>query len=97
MSLEFVGGESILLLMDEYGICASSGSACTSGSLQPSHVPRAMGAPYTMAHGSIRFSLNIYNTDADINLMSDMPPPIIARLREMPPYWTLEAKACVNR
>ncbi len=88
ISFEFVEGESILLLMDEYGICASSGSACTSGSLQPSHVLRAMGVPYTMAHGSVRFSLSIYNTDADIDLVIDKLPPIIARLREMSPYWT---------
>jgi len=88
ISFEFVEGESILLLMDEYGICASSGSACTSGSLQPSHVLRAMGVPYTMAHGSVRFSLSIYNKDADIDLVIDKLPPIIARLREMSPYWT---------
>ena len=64
ISFEFVEGEGILLMMDEFGICASSGSACTSGSLQPSHVLRAMGIPFTMAHGSIRFSLSVYNTDA---------------------------------
>jgi len=96
ISFEFVEGESILLLMDEYGICASSGSACTSGSLQPSHVLRAMGVPYTMAHGSVRFSLSIYNTDADIELVIEKLPPIIARLREMSPYWTSEAQTCVN-
>ncbi len=88
LSFEFVEGESILLLMDEYGICASSGSACTSGSLQPSHVLRAMGVPYTMAHGSVRFSLSIYNTDGDVDLVIRKLPPIIARLREMSPYWT---------
>ena len=88
ISFEFVEGESILLLMDEYGICASSGSACTSGSLQPSHVLRAMGVPYTMAHGSVRFSLSIYNTDADVDLIISNLPPIIARLREISPYWT---------
>jgi len=63
ISFEYVEGEAILLLMNELGICASSGSACTSGSLQPSHVLRAMGVPFTMAHGSIRFSLSIYNTE----------------------------------
>jgi len=94
ISFEFVEGESILLLMDEYGICASSGSACTSGSLQPSHVLRAMGVPYTMAHGSVRFSLSVYNTDADVDLVIETLPPIIARLREMSPYWTPEAIAC---
>jgi cysteine desulfurase len=96
ISFEFVEGESILLLMDEYGICASSGSACTSGSLQPSHVLRAMGVPYTMAHGSVTFSLSIYNTDTDIELVTEKLPPIIARLREMSPYWTSEAQTCVN-
>ena len=64
ISFEFVEGEAILLMINELGICASSGSACTSGSLQPSHVLRAMGVPFTMAHGSIRFSLSIYNTEA---------------------------------
>ncbi len=88
ISFEFVEGESILLLMDEHGICASSGSACTSGSLQPSHVLRAMGVPYTMAHGSVRFSLSIYNTDGDVDFVIRRLPPIIARLREMSPYWT---------
>ena len=93
MSFEFVEGEGILLLMDEYGICASSGSACTSGSLQPSHVLRAMGVPFTMAHGSIRFSLSIYTTEEEIDFVIDKMPPIIERLRSMSPYWTSE-KAC---
>jgi len=93
MSFEFVEGEGILLLMDEYGICASSGSACTSGSLQPSHVLRAMGVPFTMAHGSIRFSLSIYTTEEEINFVIDKMPAIIERLRNMSPYWTSE-KAC---
>lgn len=88
ISFESVEGESILLLLNEQGICASSGSACTSGSLQPSHVLRAMGVPYTMAHGSIRFSLSIYSTDDDVDLVIDELPPIITRLREMSPYWT---------
>jgi cysteine desulfurase len=93
MSFEFVEGEGILLLMDEYGICASSGSACTSGSLQPSHVLRAMGVPFTMAHGSIRFSLSIYTTEEEINFVIEKMPSIIERLRSMSPYWTSE-KAC---
>lgn len=87
ISFEFIEGEGILLLMDEFGICASSGSACTSGSLQPSHVLRAMGVPFTMAHGSIRFSLSIYNTEEEIDLVIEKLPPIIARLRELSPYW----------
>ena len=87
ISFEFVEGEAILLLMDEHGICASSGSACTSGSLQPSHVLRAMGVPFTMAHGSIRFSLSIYNTEEEIDLVIATLPPIIERLRALSPYW----------
>ena len=96
ISFEFVEGEGILLLMDEYGICASSGSACTSGSLQPSHVLRAMGVPFTMAHGSIRFSLSIYNTEAEINFVIEKLPPIIERLRSMSPYWHPGAPSCAK-
>jgi cysteine desulfurase len=87
ISFEFVEGEGILLLLDEFGICASSGSACTSGSLQPSHVLRAMGVPFTMAHGSIRFSLSIYNTEDEIDFVIEKLPSIIERLRSMSPYW----------
>jgi len=75
------------------GICASSGSACTSGSLQPSHVLRAMGVPFTMAHGSIRFSLSIYNTEAEIDFVAAQMPAIIERLRGMSPYWDAQAQA----
>ncbi len=67
IAFEYIEGEAILLLMDQHGICASSGSACTSGSLEPSHVLRAMGVPFTAAHGSIRFSLSIYNTEEEID------------------------------
>jgi cysteine desulfurase len=87
IAFEYVEGESILLLMDEFGICASSGSACTSGSLEPSHVLRAMGVPFTAAHGSIRFSLSMYNTEEEINFIIEKLPPIIERLREMSPFW----------
>lgn len=87
LSFEYVEGEAILLLMDEYGICASSGSACTSGSLQPSHVLRAMGVPFTMAHGSIRFSLSVYNTEEEIDFVIATLPGIIERLRALSPYW----------
>jgi cysteine desulfurase len=87
ISFEFVEGEAILLLMDEFGICASSGSACTSGSLQPSHVLRAMGVPFTMAHGSIRFSLSIFNTEEEIDFVIDKIPAIIEKLRVLSPYW----------
>ena len=96
ISFEFVEGEGILLLMNEYGICASSGSACTSGSLQPSHVLRAMGVPFTMAHGSIRFSLSIYNTEEEIDFVIEKLPPIIERLRSMSPYWASVAQACAT-
>ncbi len=96
ISFEFVEGESILLLMDGFGVCASSGSACTSGSLQPSHVLRAMGVPYTMAHGSVRFSLSVYNTDDDVDLVIEKLPPVIERLRSMSPYWKVESAACTT-
>ncbi|MGP8194082.1 MAG: cysteine desulfurase NifS [Syntrophobacteraceae bacterium] len=94
ISFEFVEGEGILLMMDEFGICASSGSACTSGSLQPSHVLRAMGVPFTMAHGSIRFSLSVYNTDEEIDFVIEKLPPIIDTLRNMSPYWKTGAHLC---
>ena len=87
IAFEYVEGESILLLMDEFGICASSGSACTSGSLEPSHVLRAMGVPFTAAHGSIRFSLSTYNTEEEMDVIIEKLPPIIERLRELSPFW----------
>jgi len=94
ISFEYVEGEAILLLMNELGICASSGSACTSGSLQPSHVLRAMGVPFTMAHGSVRFSLSIYNTDKEIDFVIEKMPGIIERLRGMSPFWN---QSCTNQ
>ena len=94
ISFEAIEGESILLLMDEFGICASSGSACTSGSLQPSHVLRAMGVPFTMAHGSVRFSLSVYNTEEEIDFVVDKLPPIIEKLRKLSPFWKPEGQAC---
>ena len=87
VAFEYVEGEAILLMMNEHGICASSGSACTSGSLEPSHVLRAMGVPFTAAHGSIRFSLSRYNTEEEIDIILEKLPPIIARLRELSPFW----------
>ncbi|PID76766.1 MAG: cysteine desulfurase NifS [Deltaproteobacteria bacterium] len=87
ISFEYVEGEAILLYMNEFNICASSGSACTSGSLEPSHVLRAMGVPFTAAHGSIRFSLSIYNTEEEIDFVLEKMPGIIASLREMSPFW----------
>ncbi|PID72773.1 MAG: cysteine desulfurase NifS [Desulfobulbus propionicus] len=87
ISFEYVEGEAILLYMNQHNICASSGSACTSGSLEPSHVLRAMGVPFTAAHGSIRFSLSIYNTEEEVDFVIDKMPGIIAKLREMSPFW----------
>jgi cysteine desulfurase len=97
ISFEFVEGEAILLLMNELGICASSGSACTSGSLQPSHVLRAMGVPFTMAHGSIRFSLSVYNTEDEVDFVIDKMPAIIERLRGMSPFWNQKGQGCTNQ
>lgn len=91
ISFEYVEGEAILLHMDQYNICASSGSACTSGSLEPSHVLRAMGVPFTAAHGSIRYSLSVYNTEEEIDFVLEKMPPIIAGLRELSPFWKADA------
>ncbi len=89
ISFKYVEGEAILLLLDQYGICASSGSACTSGSLEPSHVLRAMGVPFTYAHGSLRLSLCRYNTMEEVDFVADSLPKIITRLREISPYRNL--------
>ncbi len=87
IGFDYVEGEAILLMLNELGICASSGSACTSGSLEPSHVLRAMGVPFTSAHGSIRFSLSRYSTEHEIDEVIEKVPPIINRLREISPFW----------
>ena len=86
ISFEYVEGEAILLRLNEYNICASSGSACTSGSLEPSHVLRSMGVPFTAIHGSVRFSLSRYTTDEDVDFVLEKMPPIINELRELSPY-----------
>ncbi len=86
ISFDYVEGEAILLRLNEYNICASSGSACTSGSLEPSHVLRAMGVPFTAIHGSVRFSLSRYTTDEDIDFVLERMPEIIEELRELSPY-----------
>ncbi|MBI4804603.1 MAG: cysteine desulfurase NifS [Desulfovibrio sp.] len=93
VSFQYVEGESILLMLDAFGVCASSGSACTSGSLEPSHVLRAMGVPFTFAHGSIRFSLSRFNTEAEVDLVLAELPKIIARLREISPFKRGEGEA----
>ena len=87
ISFEGIEGESILMLLDVFGICASSGSACTTGSLEPSHVMRAMGIPYSAAHGTIRFSLSRYNRMEELDFTAEKLPAIIARLREISPFW----------
>jgi len=93
ISFEFIEGESILIMLDELGISASSGSACTSGSLEPSHVLRAMGIPFTLAHGSIRFSLSRFNTEQEIDYVIENMPAIVDRLREISPFVNKSADA----
>ena len=86
ISFDYIEGESILLSLSDLGICASSGSACTSGSLEPSHVLRAMGVPFTRVHGSLRLSLSIYTTDEEVDYLLAELPPIIERLRALSPF-----------
>ena len=96
ISFKYVEGEAILLMLDQLGICASSGSACTSGSLEPSHVLRAMGVPFTYAHGSVRFSLSRFTTPQEIDFVTANLPPVIETLRKISPYSDAdeEGKAC---
>ena len=84
---EFIEGESILLSLDFEGVCASSGSACTSGSLDPSHVLLAIGLPHEIAHGSLRLTLGDKSTEEDVDYVLEIIPPIIKRLRDMSPLW----------
>lgn len=91
---EGVEGESMLLYLDMQGVCASSGSACTSGSLDPSHVLLAIGLPHEVAHGSLRLSLCEYNTEEEVDFIAEVLPPIIERLRSMSPLW--ERLCCEN-
>jgi cysteine desulfurase len=87
IAFEFVEGEAILLKLNECGIAASSGSACTSGSLEPSHVMRAMKIPFTSAHGTVRFSLSRFTTEEEIDKVIEVVPNIIEELRSYSPYW----------
>ncbi len=87
IAFEYIEGEAILLLLNKQGIAASSGSACTSGSLEPSHVMRAMGIPFTAAHGTVRFSLSRYNDMQEVERVIEAVPPIVAQLRKLSPYW----------
>ena len=84
---KFIEGESILLLLDANGISASSGSACTSGSLDPSHVLLSIGLPHEIAHGSLRLSLGDCNTEEDVEHALEVIPKVIKRLRDMSPLW----------
>ena len=86
-SFEFIEGESLLLMLDMKGIAASSGSACTSGSLDPSHVLLAIGLPHEIAHGSLRITFGKDNTHEDIDALMDVLPEIVGRLREMSPLY----------
>jgi cysteine desulfurase len=86
VSFENIEGEAVLLYLDEHGIAASSGSACTTGSLEPSHVMMAMGVPYNYAHSSIRFSLSVYNTDSDVDRVIEVMPAIVDKLRSLSPF-----------
>ncbi len=90
IAFEYIEGEAILLMLNKAGIAASSGSACTSGSLEPSHVLRAMDIPFTAAHGAIRFSLSRETTEAEIDRVLDVVPGIIDGLRDMSPFWSTE-------
>ncbi len=87
ISIEGIEGESLLLMLDQYGICASSGSACTSGSLDPSHVLLAIGLKHEVAHGSLRLSIEENVTDEDVDYILEVIPKIVERLRSMSPVW----------
>ncbi|NJR24067.1 MAG: cysteine desulfurase NifS [Richelia sp. CSU_2_1] len=97
IGFKYIEGEAILLSLDKFGICASSGSACTSGSLEPSHVLRAMGLPYTTLHGSIRFSLSRHTTDAEIDRVLEVMPGIVQRLRDLSPFKNDQAEWLQDR
>ncbi len=87
MGFEFVEGESLLINLDLKGVAVSTGSACSSGSLEPSHVLMAMGIPHEKIHGSLRFSFGYGNTEEDVELLTEILPPIVAKIREISPLW----------
>ena len=87
MACHFIEGESILYELNGRGICASTGSACSSGSLEASHVLKAMGVPFTAMHGSIRLSFSAYTTEAEVKRLAEVFPQVVANLRNMSPYW----------
>jgi cysteine desulfurase len=94
ISFEFIEGESMLLWLDDEGICASTGSACTSGSLEPSHVLLATGLPVEISHGSLRLTLGDVNTEADVDFVLSVLPKVVLRLREMSPLYTKKDGGC---
>lgn len=102
IGFKYIEGEAILFSLDTFGICASSGSACTSGSLESSHVLRAMAVPYTMLHGSIRFSLSRFSSERDVDRVLDVFPEVVSRLRELSPFsdddvaWLKQMEASVT-
>ncbi|GHT18052.1 cysteine desulfurase NifS [Planctomycetales bacterium] len=97
IAVHYIEGEGILYQLSDLGICASSGSACTSGSLEPSHVLTAMGVPFTAKHGSVRFSLSRYTTEEEIDFVIEQFPEIVARLRRLSPYWDQAANKPRNK
>lgn len=86
ISFEYIEGEAILYHLSDLGVCASTGSACAAGSLEPSHVIRAMGVPFTAVHGSVRFSLSRYNTEAEVDTVLEHMPRIVRKLRDLSPF-----------
>ncbi len=86
LSFEYIEGEAILYHLSDLGICASTGSACAAGSLEPSHVIRAMGVPFTAVHGSVRFSLSYYNSEDEVDYVLEHTPRIVRRLRDLSPF-----------